>query len=73
MLRSGTEGYAVKEVKLFAVAAFQPAGIGAPFGENFSRDDNAIAGIDGPQSFIEHPVSIACEGEAVVWVVVAAF
>ena len=69
----GAEGDAVEEVKYFAVAAFQPACIGTPFGEDFTGDKDSVAGVDGPESLVEHPVGVAREGEAVVRIVVAAF
>ena len=72
MLCGGAEGDAIEKVDFFAVAAFEPAGVGAPFGENFSRDEDAVARVDGPESFVEHPVSVAREGEAIVRIVVAA-
>ena len=73
MLGGGAEGDAVEEVEFFAVAAFEPPCIWAPFGENFVCDEDAVAGVDGPKAFVEHPVSVARESEAVVGVVVAAF
>ena len=72
VLDGGAERNAVEEVEFFAVAAFQPAGVGAPFGEDFTGDEDAVAGVDGPESFVEHPVGVAREGEAVVRMVVAA-
>lgn len=72
MLCSWAHGNSVEEMEFFAVAAFEPAGVGAPFGENFSRDEDAVARVDGPESFVEHPVGVAREGEAVVRIVVAA-
>ena len=55
------------------MAAFEPAGIGSPFSEDFCGNHDAVARVNGPESFIEHPVGVACECEAVVWIVVAAF
>ena len=59
VLRGGAEANAVKKMEFFAVAAFEPAGVGAPFGEDFVGYDDPIARVDGPEPFIEHPVGVA--------------
>ena len=54
------------------MAVAKPISFGAPFGENFIGHQDVVLFVQRPQTFVEHPVGISAESEAIVRVVVLA-